>query len=54
MSQAPPLVATLVERFEQNRESYQSQGYDETQVRQEAEMSDAIMTNITKILRASP
>jgi|CXWL01.1.fsa_nt_gi hypothetical protein len=35
MSQAPPIVATLVDRFEQNRESYKSQGYNETQVRRE-------------------
>jgi hypothetical protein len=35
MSQAPPLVATLIERFEQNLESYKSQGYNETQLRRE-------------------
>ena len=35
MSQALPIVATLVDRFEQNRESYKSQGYNETQVRRE-------------------
>ncbi|MCX5721922.1 MAG: Fic family protein [Nitrospirae bacterium] len=35
MSQAPPIVATLIDRFEQNRESYKSQGYNETQVRRE-------------------
>ncbi|HEV8328158.1 MAG TPA: N-6 DNA methylase [Nitrospiraceae bacterium] len=35
MSQAPPIVAALVDRFEQNRESYKSQGYNETQVRRE-------------------
>ena len=35
MSQAPPLVATLIDRFEQNRESYKSQGYNETQLRRE-------------------
>ncbi len=35
MSQAPPIVATLIDRFEQNRESYKSQNYNETQVRRE-------------------
>jgi len=35
MSQAPAIVATLIDRFEQNRESYKSQGYNETQVRRE-------------------
>ncbi|MEO7398341.1 MAG: N-6 DNA methylase, partial [Ilumatobacteraceae bacterium] len=35
MSQTPPIVATLIDRFEQNRESYKSQGYNETQVRRE-------------------
>ena len=35
MSQAPPLIATLIDRFEQNRASYKSQGYNETQVRRE-------------------
>lgn len=35
MSQAPPIVATLINRFEQNRESYKSQGYNETQLRRE-------------------
>ena len=35
MSQAPPIVATLIDRFEQNRESYKSQGYNETQLRRE-------------------
>lgn len=35
MSQAPPIVAALIDRFEQNRESYKSQGYNETQVRRE-------------------
>lgn len=35
MSQAPPIVATLIDRFEQNRESYTSQGYNETQLRRE-------------------
>jgi hypothetical protein len=33
MSQAPPIVATLIDRFEQNRDSYKSQSYNETQVR---------------------
>jgi fido (protein-threonine AMPylation protein) len=35
MSQAPPIVVALVDRFEQNRESYKSEGYNETQVRRE-------------------
>ena len=35
MSQAPPLIATLIDRFEQNRESYKGQGYNETQLRRE-------------------
>ena len=35
MSQAPPIVATFIDRFEQNRESYKSQGYNETQLRRE-------------------
>jgi fido (protein-threonine AMPylation protein)/predicted type IV restriction endonuclease len=35
MSQAPLIVATLIDRFEQNRESYKSQGYNETQLRRE-------------------
>ena len=35
MSQAPPIVATLIDRFEQNLESYKNQGYNETQVRRE-------------------
>lgn len=35
MSQAPPLIATLIDLFEQNSESYKSQGYNETQVRRE-------------------
>lgn len=35
MSQAPPIIATLINRFEQNRESYKSQSYNETQVRRE-------------------
>ncbi len=35
MGQAPDTVATLIERFERNREAYKSQGYNETQVRRE-------------------
>lgn len=35
MNQAPPIVATLIERFERNREAYKSQGYNETQLRRE-------------------
>ncbi len=35
MSQAPSIVAALIDRFEQNRESYKSQSYNETQVRRE-------------------
>lgn len=35
MSQVPPIIATLIDRFEQNRESYKSQSYNETQVRRE-------------------
>lgn len=35
MSQAPPLISTLIDRFEQNRESYKSQGYNDTQLRRE-------------------
>jgi fido (protein-threonine AMPylation protein) len=35
MSQTPPIIATLIDRFEQNRESYKSQSYNETQVRRE-------------------
>lgn len=35
MSQAPPIVATLIDRFERNRDAYKSQGYNETQVRRE-------------------
>ena len=35
MSQAPPVVVTLIDRFERNRESYKSQGYNETQLRRE-------------------
>ena len=35
MSQAPPIVSKLIERFEQNCGAYKSQGYNETQVRRE-------------------
>jgi fido (protein-threonine AMPylation protein) len=35
VSHAPSIVATLIDRFEQNRESYKSQSYNETQVRRE-------------------
>ena len=35
MAQAPPIIGTLIERFERNRESYKSQGYNETQLRRE-------------------
>ena len=35
MSQAPPIVATLIDRFERNRDAYKSQGYNETQLRRE-------------------
>jgi fido (protein-threonine AMPylation protein) len=35
MGQPPATVAILIERFEQNRESYKSQGYNETQLRRE-------------------
>ncbi|MFZ1761984.1 MAG: N-6 DNA methylase [Nitrospira sp.] len=35
MSQAPLIIATLIDRFDQNRESYKSQSYNETQVRRE-------------------
>ncbi|MGH7254768.1 MAG: N-6 DNA methylase, partial [Nitrospirales bacterium] len=35
MSQAPPIIHDLVARFEQNLESYRSQGYNETQLRRE-------------------
>ncbi len=33
MGQAPPIVSDLIERFDQNRDAYKSQGYNETQVR---------------------
>lgn len=35
MSQAPSIVAALIDRFEQNRDSYKNQSYNETQVRRE-------------------
>src|SRR5574341_835329 len=35
MGTPPPVIPELVERFERNLESYRSQGYNETQVRQE-------------------
>ena len=35
MGQIPAVIATLIDRFEQNRESYKSQGYNETQLRRE-------------------
>lgn len=35
MSQAPAIVAALIDRFEQNRDSYKAQGYNETQLRRE-------------------
>ncbi len=35
MMPVPPIVATLIERFERNRDSYKSQGYNETQLRRE-------------------
>jgi len=36
MSQAPPqIISDLVAQFERNLEAYRSQGYNETQVRQE-------------------
>lgn len=35
MDHTPPIVATLIDRFERNRESYKSQGYNETQLRRE-------------------
>lgn len=35
MGQAPPIVSNLIDRFEQNRNSYKSQSYNETQVRRE-------------------
>ncbi len=33
MGQPPAIVATLVERFEHNRDSYKGPGYNETQLR---------------------
>jgi len=35
MGQAPPIVSELIDRFEQNRDSYKSQSYNETQLRRE-------------------
>ncbi|MDH4244068.1 MAG: N-6 DNA methylase [Nitrospira sp.] len=35
MSQAPSIITELIDRFEQNRESYKNQGYNETQLRRE-------------------
>jgi hypothetical protein len=35
VSQAPSIVAALIDRFEQNRDSYKNQNYNETQVRRE-------------------
>ncbi len=35
MSEAPPIVHDLVARFERNLDAYQSQGYNETQLRRE-------------------
>ncbi|MBI4001098.1 MAG: N-6 DNA methylase, partial [Nitrospira defluvii] len=35
MTQLPPIVSTLIDRFEHNRDSYKSQGYNETQLRRE-------------------
>jgi hypothetical protein len=35
VSQAPAIIAALIDRFERNRESYKSQGYNETQLRRE-------------------
>ena len=35
MGQASPIVSDLIERFDQNRDAYKSQGYNETQVRRE-------------------
>jgi fido (protein-threonine AMPylation protein)/predicted type IV restriction endonuclease len=35
MGQVPKIVSDLIERFEQNRDAYKSQGYNETQVRRE-------------------
>ena len=35
MNQAPPILVELVQRFDRNRESYKSQGYNETQLRRE-------------------
>ena len=35
MGQVPKIVSDLIERFEQNRDAYKSQGYNETQMRRE-------------------
>jgi predicted type IV restriction endonuclease len=35
MNHIPPIVATLIDRFEQNHDFYKSQGYNETQLRRE-------------------
>lgn len=35
MGQVPKIVSDLIERFDQNRDAYKSQGYNETQVRRE-------------------
>lgn len=35
MHHIPPIVADLIDRFEHNRDSYKSQGYNETQLRRE-------------------
>jgi len=35
MAQLPPIVSTLIDRFEYNRNSYKSQCYNETQLRRE-------------------
>jgi hypothetical protein len=35
MRHVPPIIAALIERFEQNRDAYKSRGYNETQLRRE-------------------
>jgi predicted type IV restriction endonuclease len=35
MTQLPPIVANLIERFKYNRDSYKSHSYNETQLRRE-------------------
>ncbi len=35
MGQVPSIVSDLIERFEQNRDAYKSQAYNETQLRRE-------------------